>query len=315
MPEDQVSENKSDKKTSSKKGLRIAAYVLSFALLLTSGYFGYRLYRNYAEHKDARDDWADVRDIAYADPSSTPEPTQEPTLQDHHVVDTNDNIPTDMPKDEDITEEEVIDDPNMVKRIDFSVLKKSNPDVIAWITIPDTQVDYPVMQDFNYPSKLEEPYYIHRNMYGQYSISGSLFIDDRYKDDVDNSIAHKIIYGHNMKDGSMFSCLLNYKSQDYYEKNKYFYVHYPDRTERWLICAVTHVQSTSKMYFTPYRIGTEDYKAMLEELQNTSYYDTGVHKFNEYVPSITLSTCDWTYSDLNGRMAVTGVLDVTLYWD
>ena len=314
MSDGQDNTERKSNTSSQKKGLRVAAYVLSFVLLCTSGYFGYRLYKNYDEHKTARDDWSDVREVAYDEPE--PSPTETPTdMQDHHVADTNDNIPADVPKEESLTEEEIIDDPNMVKRIDFDALKAANPDVIAWITIPGTVVDYPIMQDLNYPSKLEEPYYIHRNMYKQYSISGSLFIEDRYKDDVDNSIAHKIIYGHNMRDGTMFSCLLNYKSKDYYDNNKYFYIHYPDRTERWLICAATHVQSTSKMYFTPYRIGTDDYKSLIEELQNTSYYDTGVRKFNPYIPSITLSTCDWTYTDQNGRMAVTGMLDVTLYWD
>ena len=137
---------------------------MSFILLCTSGYFGYRLYENYNEHKTARDDWNDVRESAYSEPE--PSPTETPTdMQDHHVVDTNDVL-----KEESLTEEEIIDDPNMVKRIDFDTLKAANSDVMAWITIPGTAVDYPIMQELNYPSKLEEPYYIHRNMYSICSI-------------------------------------------------------------------------------------------------------------------------------------------------
>lgn len=312
-----MSDNSQSEKKRKNKMLRTGAYALSGIFLLMGCYFGYRLYSSNKAYEDARRDWSEVQDIAHMDPEPTTASGEPATVQDYHIVDTNDSIPDTRPElksDETVSDIDKTDT-NMMHRIDFGALQSMSGDVTSWLVIPNTSVDYPVMQETQYPSERDEPYYLHRNMYGTYSVAGSLFMPDLYISDVDNSIAHKIIYGHNMKDGSMFASLLNYKSKDFYENNKYFYIYYPDRTERWLICSAMHLQSGCRLYNTPYIRGTEEYKLMLDEIKEMSYYDTGVVKFNNYVPSITLSTCDWTRTDLNGRMAITGALDATLYWD
>ena len=95
--------------------------------------------------------------------------------------------------------------------LDFETLRSLYPDTVAWLSCADTPIDYPVMQASN------NDYYLRRLPDGTWNNSGSLFLD--YRDPGDFSGALSSIYGHNMKDGSMFACLENYADQEYYDKH------------------------------------------------------------------------------------------------
>lgn len=310
MPEEhteQVSENNKKRHTFQK-----FCTIASLVLLLVAIGFGFNAYRDYKRYKVAEEDWNKIQEIAHSDDSDNgAEDTTVPTIPEHHIVDSKDMM--DDPSSIEEMDEET--DEYLLERIDMDSLKAINSDVVMWIRIPGTSVDYPAMQEPSYPIDASTPKYLYANMYNEYSICGSLFIPALYKNqEYEEGYAHTIIYGHNMRDGSMLGTLSEYKSYDFYEEHPYFYVYHTDRTERWLICSIAHIQADAKLYRTPYKLGTEEYKAMQEELRKLSYYDTGVTKFNEYIPSITLSTCDWTYTDKSGRMVVTAMLDKTLYW-
>ena len=90
-------------------------------------------------------------------------------------------------------------------------LKKISENVVAWITIDDTNIDYPILQG------KDNTEYLNKNPFGEYSLSGSIFLDSRNKPDF--SDPYNIVYGHHMSGGFMFGAL------DYFKKKDYFYKH------------------------------------------------------------------------------------------
>ena len=93
-------------------------------------------------------------------------------------------------------------------QVDFNKLEEINPDVIAWIEIPGLEISYPVVQG------RDNDYYLHHLITGENHKSGSIFMDFHNQEDL--SDRNSIIYGHNMKDGSMFGTLDQYQSQALY---------------------------------------------------------------------------------------------------
>ena len=90
-----------------------------------------------------------------------------------------------------IGETNAIKETEYVSAIDFSALDFQNPDVVAWIQIPGTQINYPVVQG------KDNDYYLHRDLNGQKSTAGTIFLD--YADQADFSSLHNVLYGHHMK--------------------------------------------------------------------------------------------------------------------
>ena len=295
----------SETDNNNKKHLNVKNFIffILICFFLSGGiYFGIAALSDYFSYKSARDTWNDIKDEAY-DPNYVPDP------------DSYYNVPEDVDTDNKKSDDTKKDDPNkdMLIKIDFDFLHNKNKDVCMWIKIPDTQVDYPVMQEPVYPlsSDLSEPEYLHKDIYKNYSVAGSLFMTATCKD-VEN-VAHRVIFGHNMQDGSMFACLSKYKDKDFYQSHQYFYIYYPDRTEKYRVCAAAHVNDESDVYKAPYRLGTSDYRSLLDYLAKVSYYDMDV-TLKDNKPLLTLSTCDWTSHDDGGRIIVTGILCDTLYW-
>ena len=105
--------------------------------------------------------------------------------------------------------------------IDFDVLKKTNPDVVSWITIPGTNIDYPVLQG------KDNNQYLHKDMEGKDSAAGAIFLD--HGDEADLSSRHNIIYGHHMKNGTMFKDIVRYKDQQYFDEHQNITIYTPDR--------------------------------------------------------------------------------------
>ena len=91
--------------------------------------------------------------------------------------------------------------------VDFDTLKQINSDIVAWIRIPGV-LDYSVVQG------TDNSYYLHHTFRREYNIAGSVFLDARNKADFSDS--KNIIYGHNMRDGSMFHVLRDFQDLDFY---------------------------------------------------------------------------------------------------
>ncbi len=100
--------------------------------------------------------------------------------------------------------------------VDFEALRENGPDIIGWLSLPDTAINYPVTQTDN------NEYYLHHLYDGTYNKVGCLFAD--YENQADFSDRNTIIYGHNMRDGSMFAALNEYGEQGYYDGHPQMYL-------------------------------------------------------------------------------------------
>ena len=108
------------------------------------------------------------------------------------------------------------------KDINWKKLKKENEDIYAWIYIPGTDVDYPILQ---HPT--ENDYYLDHNIDGSSGYPGCIYSQGQYNgtDFTDNNT---ILYGHNMKDGSMFASLHNYEDIEFFDSHRFAYIYTPD---------------------------------------------------------------------------------------
>lgn len=186
------------------------------------------------------------------------------------------------------------------RRENYLKLKELNPDFAGWLYIDGTKVDYPVMHTPD-----DQQYYIHRDFYGKDSVSGTPFMGDR----CDLTSQSIIIYGHNMKNGSMFGTLDEYESRDYWEAHPTIQFHTLEEDREYDIAAVfrTRIYRDDEEGFRYYQyVGdlTEDrFEEFKDQVEAGSLYDTGV--FLEPGDEILiLSTCAYHVRD--GRFVVVG---------
>lgn len=104
---------------------------------------------------------------------------------------------------------------------DFEELKESNADIYAWITVPGTQVDYPVLQSET------DNYYLDHNLDLSGGYPGCIYSNQCTSKDF--SDYNTVLYGHNMKNGSMFGCLHEFEDADFFEENRLIYVYTPEK--------------------------------------------------------------------------------------
>jgi len=100
-------------------------------------------------------------------------------------------------------------------QVAFDSLLAENPEVTGWLYCPDTPINYPVVQAENNKK------YLRRDLHGKYLVTGTLFVEFRNRAITEDR--NYIIYGHNMKDDSMFGSLLNYADQAYYDAHPVLY--------------------------------------------------------------------------------------------
>ena len=109
-----------------------------------------------------------------------------------------------------------------VSPIDFDSLKATNPDIYAWIEIPDTKINYPIVQ-----SAEDDTYYLNHTIDGKSGYPGSIYTESLNAKDF--SDYNTVIYGHNMKDGSMFQGLHAYEDSQYLTEHPYVYIYTPEK--------------------------------------------------------------------------------------
>lgn len=182
----------------------------------------------------------------------------------------------------------------------YEELLNQNKDMIGWIQIEDTKLDYPVMQ-----TPQDEEYYLRRNFDKEYEFRGTPFINAsaNLKDRDDNII----IYAHNMDDGTMFGALRKYTSKSYFEEHKIiqFNTIYENGSyEIFAVFTTVDVIGHEKYldYYTFLNAKDEnEFNKQIALYRSVSLYDTGITpKYGDKL--ITLSTCE--YSEEHGRLVV-----------
>lgn len=184
-------------------------------------------------------------------------------------------------------------------------LKKENSDVIGWIQIEDTLIDYPILQ------ASDNNYYLRRNYNKEKSKYGSIFTKNECSIYDNNS--NLILYGHNMKDGQMFNNLLKYENIDFYNNHKTIKISTDKEENEYNIVTVfksrVFYQDETDVfrYYNYINFDSSDkYNEFIRNCKELQLYDTGVSaKYGEKL--ITLITCE--YSQENGRLIVVAKKD------
>ena len=114
--------------------------------------------------------------------------------------------------------------------VDFDGLKKLNSDVYAWISIPGTKIEYPILQ---HPT--DNTYYLNYNIDGSFGYPGCVYTEKENAKDF--SDPNTVIYGHNMKNGSMFAGLHKYEDREFFDQNKTILIYTPEKTLTYKIFA------------------------------------------------------------------------------
>ena len=181
----------------------------------------------------------------------------------------------------------------------FAALRDKNSDFIGWISIDGTNLDFPVMY-----APTNKDFYLRHDFNKEYSIYGVPYLDEKTTLGANAESDNLIIYGHNMKTGTIFGCLTGYKKADYYQQHPYieFDTVYGDaQYEVFAAFAIDVVNDTSFVYNQYVDMDEESYNAYVEEVCHRSDVDTGIRPaYGEQL--LTLSTCE--YSTENGRFVV-----------
>ena len=194
------------------------------------------------------------------------------------------------------TQEPTMPEENPFPEVDFEALKAINPDVVGWIYIPDTKVNYPIVQG------KDNDQYLKRLITGEYNSSGSIFLDAEVPRDF--SGRNSIIYGHRMNNGSMFADIVKYKEQEFYDTHSTVMLLTPEGN----YCVHLFSAYITDAWGDSWTISfvDETFDMWLQARQEASCFASDV------VPSVTdkvltLSTC--TYETQDGRFVVHGILE------
>lgn len=177
----------------------------------------------------------------------------------------------------------------------FASLALINDDLIGWISLKDTVIDYPLVQGDN------NEYYLTHIFTKEKNKLGTIFID--YRNKADLSDKNTIIYGHNMHDGSMFATLLNYTEQDFYDQHPIIELTIGENDYQVLLFAGIITDGYSKYAMISFSEGT--FMEYINDIIAVSTFKSDV-SIKEDDQIITFSTC--SYSVEEGRYALFGKL-------
>lgn len=167
-------------------------------------------------------------------------------------------------------------------KVDFVKLKEINNQIVAYLKVNGTKIEYAVVQ------AKDNSYYLRKNLDKKYNVGGSIFMD--YKNKLDGTDKNIVIYGHNMKNDSMFGTLKNILKEEWYNNE-----------ENYIINLTTEKEEKKYKVFSVYKIKTEDYyidtefkenefEQFINTLKDRSIKDFGT-EIDEQDNILTLSTC------------------------
>ena len=195
--------------------------------------------------------------------------------------------------------EEIRDENGML--VEYGKIYEQNNDLVGWIRIDGTKIDYPVMQTPDNPN-----YYLKRNFDGESSDWGAIYA--REECDINEPSDNITIYGHNMMDGSMFQNLNAYENKSTWENNPLIFFDTLYEYHVYKIFAVFKTTASVNQGFKYHNMidaeSKEDFDKFIKTCKDLSFYDTGITP--EYGDKIIcLSTCEYTLE--NGRLVVAAV--------
>ena len=232
--------------------------ILTIALVVAIAVFcyaAYNLYHIYTEYRKGTNEYNSIEEMAVTerDPDSTE--VAGPDAQPKPPID-----------------------------VDFEKLKSINDDVIGWIyvdALPD--ISYPIVQG------KDNQTYLHQTYEKNYNFAGTIFID--YENKADFSDCNTLVYGHNMKNGTMFGQLKNFSKDDSaYNKSKYFWIFTPEKTYRYEIISAYTTAVNSDTY-TLFKGPGQEFVDYMNKIVSYSDVKTTPGELGVDDKIVTLSTC------------------------
>ncbi|MBQ9720256.1 MAG: class B sortase [Oscillospiraceae bacterium] len=266
-----------------KKSVKVLLFLLCAVFVGVFLFSGYKLYSIVHGYKTAERQYDSLTDRYVAAASPTPTAAAQP-------------FPAQ-------TAPEATPEPERSPiQVDFNELRNESADVVGWIYSEGTQINYPIAQSLLDNHATAEYYYLYRDIHGNYSGNGTPFLDSYCAADFNNY--NSIVYGHHMKDGSMFASLDYYRTAGYYEQHPVMYLNTPGQNYRIDIFAgyVTDADSNTYTIFFPddnsFLLYCQDMKAQSDFPSNVA--------FQAGDRIITLSTCSYEWND--ARYVIQGKL-------
>ena len=184
----------------------------------------------------------------------------------------------------------------MKNPVDFMALQGINDDIVGWLKVGALDISYPVTQ------ASDNEYYLHLTFELVQNAAGCIFVDYQNRPDFQDD--NTIIYGHNMKDGSMFGTLKNFVQDGVYESDPYFWIYTPERIYKYEIFNCSTVGAVSNTYTLEFG-SRKEFQNYLDKALMQSQVDSSKVKVKSSDKIVTLSTCT---GDEETRFVVQGKL-------
>lgn len=254
MEENKNNTQKQPEQKKKKKSDVLLTIVLIVAIAVFC-YAAFNLYHIYTEYKKGTDEYNQIEEMAVTERDADSAEVAGPNAQLKPPIE-----------------------------VDFDKLKSVNEDVVGWIyvdALPD--ISYPIVKG------KDNQTYLHQTYEKNYNFAGTIFVD--YENSGDFSDCNTLVYGHNMKNGSMFGHLKKFREDDrLYKQDKYFWILTPERNYRYEIISAYTTGVNSDTY-TLFKGPGEEFEKYLETIKGYSEiqtYDTDLTIKDKIV---TLSTC------------------------
>lgn len=254
-----------------KRGTRM---ILTVLLALVFVFSIARLLNQQQENTVGSTAYADALELATSEKAKETQP--QPEAEQETVLPQEPQWVVASPEEEDPHIRELED-------LDMEALRKVNPDVVGWIRIPDTEVDYPLMQG------PDNDYYLNRTWDEQPNSIGSIFLEHLTSPDLTDF--NTIVYGHNMSTGAMFGSLRHYDTKSYWEEHPYVYIRSDQGVYRYEIFSAYVADVESNTFGLAFPSENSMTKFLKNALQD-SVIDTGIQpEITDRI--LTLSTCSF----------------------
>lgn len=180
-------------------------------------------------------------------------------------------------------EEEEVPKWRVSRTVDFKTLHEKNEDIYSWIEIPGTKVDYPVLQHSE-----DNGYYLDHTMEHTEGLPGSIYSEKLHAKDY--SSKHTVLYGHNMRNDSMFGSLHDYEDPEFFKQYPYIYIYLPEKTLVYQIFAAVNFSNAYLPGYYNYE-DQEEFAAFIEELKAAKGNVSEEVSLTSESRLLTLSTC------------------------
>lgn len=266
--------------------IRLIVMLAALAVFL---YSGYTLYGFYKEYKKSSDEYDNLENSYAVDQEQESENID--NLEDDDALQSISG--QEVRKVLEDGEEKTL--PVLKNPIDFTQLLSVNSDIVGWLRIRALDISYPVVQG------KDNDYYLHRTFEKTDNFAGCLFVNSYNMGDFTDQ--NTIIYGHNMKNGSMFGKLKNFSDPEVFKKSRYFWIFTPDFIYQYRIFSASVVDKTGLTYQISFT--DDEFDQFISRAYSNSVVDNQGVTVTKEDRIVTLSTCT---GDDSTRFVVMGKL-------